>query len=340
MRRTVLAVAALALALPAATMSAPRGKLELLTWEGYAQKQWVLPFEHASNCSVTATYARSPADMPNSLRKQRGRFDLVSASGDISGSLIRERLVRPIDRSRVPAERNLFQPLRSLTAAGGAQYGIATLWGANLLLYRPDKVAGFPTWGAIYDERYRGKVTVPDNPLQIADAALHLGVLDPFRLTKAQLASAVALLKRQRLLVSSYWRYASDEVTLFDDGRAWIGPGWQWQARQLADKDVDVRTVVPREGATAWVDSWMLAAGARDERCAYAWLRWISAPAAQAALARDFGGQPANRLACRPGLCSEARFISSLKFWKTPGFGCPRCAGVEAWQRAWVDVRR
>jgi len=351
MSRLVLALVAVALALPAATMSAPKGNLSLLTWEGYAQKQWVIPFERATKCSITATYARSPGEMAQSMRDDRGRFDLVSASGDIAHALIDDRLVQSLDVARVPRERAFFPSLRSLATVGRARYWVPTLWGANVLLYRPDKIVAVPNWSAIYDQRYRGKIAVPDNPLQIADAALYLGVRDPYELTRAQFAASVALLKRQRPLVSGYWRYASDEVSLFADGRAWLGPGWRWQADQLAEKNVDVRSVVPPKGTTGWVDSWMLAAGAKHPDCAYAWLRWISRPAVQAELAVDFGGSPASRLACgymeriARGSCAAAHadspeYLRSIRFWKTPGAGCPKCVGLDAWVRAWADIRR
>jgi putative spermidine/putrescine transport system substrate-binding protein len=281
---------------------------------------------------------------------ERGRFDLVSAGGDLSGRLVEERRVQPIDLARVYDERYIFAPLRSLTSAGGRHYGIATLWGANLLLYRPDKVTAPRSWAAMYDQRYTGRITVPDNPLQLADTALYLGFTDPYHLTHAELGRATALLKRQRPLVSTYWDYASDEAGAFEDGRVWLGPGWEWQAQQLADKHVELRAVLPREGATGWVDSWMLAAGAQHPKCAYAWLRWITRPSVQAQLAVDFGGSPASGRACGHmnaivrGSCHFAHadssaFVRSIHFWQTPGAGCARCANEDDWRRAWAAVR-
>jgi putative spermidine/putrescine transport system substrate-binding protein len=367
MRRLALlsAVAALLAPVAATTAAAPpfkgEGKLELLTWQGYTQRPWVIPFERSTHCSVSAEYARSPADMARAIG-ERGRFDLVSAGGDIARRLIGERLVSPIDLGRVPASASLFAALRapSFTTVGDAHYGVATLWGANVLVYDAAKVAPPPrSWSVVYDERYRGRITVPDNPLQIADGALYLaatkpalGIRDPYRLTQAQLDSVVALLQRQRPLVTSYWAYATDEVHLFEDGRAWLGSGWRWQADQLAEGKVDVRTVVPREGATGWADSWMLAAQAKHPRCAYAWLRWISRPQVQAELAVDYGASPASRLACRymesieRGSCAAAHanaspsYLRSIHFWTTPGAGCKTCADEDAWLRAWAEVRR
>ena len=48
------------------------------------------------------------------------------------------------------------------------------------------------SWGVLYSSKYKGKITVPDNPIQIADAALYLsktkpalGIKDPYELNAA-----------------------------------------------------------------------------------------------------------------------------------------------------------
>ena len=37
-----------------------------------------------------------------------------------------------------------------------------------------------------------------------------------------------------------------------------LSTGWGYTARALQRQGISVRTVIPREGATGWVDSWML----------------------------------------------------------------------------------
>ncbi len=53
------------------------------------------------------------------------------------------------------------------------------------------------SWAAIYSPKYKGQSRVPNNPIQIADAALYLsktqpslGITDPYELTEAQLNAA------------------------------------------------------------------------------------------------------------------------------------------------------
>ena len=93
---------------------------------------------------------------------------------------------------------------------------------------------------SIYDPKYKGKVTVPDNPIQIADAALYLsktkpslGITDPYELTQKQFDAAVNLLKQQRPLIKKYWALASDEIDLFKNGDAVVGASWPYQTITL-----------------------------------------------------------------------------------------------------------
>ena len=39
-----------------------------------------------------------------------------------------------------------------------------------------------------------------------------------------------------------------------------------------------VKEVIPKEGATGWLDTWMLSAKAKHPNCAYAWYAYISTP--------------------------------------------------------------
>src|SRR5690606_38409793 len=184
--------------------------------------------------------------------------------------------------------------------------GLSYEWGPNVLLWNTDKIKTAPTsWAAIYDAQYKGKISVPDNPIQIADAALYLakkdpglGITDPYALTSRQLDAAVELLKQQRPLVKKYWALASDEIELFKNGDVIIGAAWPYQTITLKAAGAKVEDTIPAEGATGWADSWMLSAKSRHVNCAYKWMAWVSTPQVQAEQALFFGETPANMKAC------------------------------------------
>ena len=368
LRHVVLALVAVALAAPAAgttKAAANEGKLNLIAWEGYTQAQWVNPFEKKTGCKVSAKYGGSSDEMVTLMRSGGGgQYDMVSASGDASLRLIYGGDVATVDPTKIPDYKNFFKTFQSPpnNTVNGKHYGISLQWGPNTLLYNTKKVKPAPTsWSAIYSPKFKGKVTVPNNPIQIADAALYLsktkpslGIKDPYELNKTQFDATIALLKQQRPLVKKYWGLASDEISLFKNGDATIGASWPYQTNTLRDAKVPVKDLIPKEGATGWLDTWMVSAKAKHPQCALEWLKWISTPKVQAQQAIYFGETPVNKKACvimdtlSKGSCAKYHanapesYYASIKFWKTPiadcGNGKKDCMDYSKWVTAWNEV--
>jgi putative spermidine/putrescine transport system substrate-binding protein len=342
------------------------GVLNLVAWEGYTQPDWVKPFTQETGCKVHAKYAGSSDEMVTLMRQSGGsQYDMVSASGDASLRLIRGHNVKPINVDLIPAWKDFIPQLKSPAhnTVDGKHYGISLQWGPNTLLYNTQKVKPAPTsWSAIYSSKYKGQITVPDNPIQIADAALYLsktqpdlGIEDPYELNEKQLDAAVNLLKQQKPLIKKYWALASDEIDLFKNGDAVIGASWPYQTNTLKAAKVPVKDLIPKEGATGWADTWMLAAKAKHPNCAYKWMAYISEPKPQAQQAIYFGETPANTKACKvmdqlsKGSCAQyhadapASYFNRIKFWKTPiadcGNGKKDCMDYTVWQQKWTEIK-
>jgi putative spermidine/putrescine transport system substrate-binding protein len=340
------------------------GKLSLIAWEGYTQPDWVKPFEKQTGCKVTAKYAGSSDEMVTLMRQGGGQYDMVSASGDASVRLIRGGDVQPMNPKLIPDFKNFISVLKSPShnTVDGVHYGISLQWGPNTLLYNTEKVKPAPTsWNVLYDPKYKGQITIPDNAIQMADAALYLsktkpdlGITDPYELNQKQFDATVALLKTQRSLLKKRWALASDEIDLFKNGDASLGASWPYQTNTLQADKVPVKDLIPKEGATGWADTWMLSSKSKHPNCAYMWVKWVSTPKVQAQQAIYFGETPANTKACpvmdqmSPGSCKQyhadapASYFDSIKFWKTPladcGNGKNDCIDYNQWQKAWTEI--
>jgi putative spermidine/putrescine transport system substrate-binding protein len=374
--QVLVAALAAALCVPAAGISAGNGlptkigkgegQLNLVAWEGYTDKSWVKPFVKATGCKVNAKYAGSSDEMVTLMRQGGGsQYDMVSASGDASLRLIYGKDVQPINVNLIPDYKNFIPQLKSPAhnTIDGVHYGLSLQWGPNTLLYNTAKVKPAPTsWSTIYSSKYKGKVTVPDNPIQIADAALYLskskpslGITDPYELNSAQFNAAVSLLKQQKPLIKKYWALASDEIDLFKSGDAVIGASWPYQTNTLIADKAPVKDLIPKEGATGWADTWMLSSHAKHPNCAYMWMKWVSTPKVQAQQAIFFGETPVNRKACSvmdqlsKGSAAQYHcgaspaYFNSIKFWKTPvadcGNGKKDCMDYTQWQQAWTQMK-
>jgi putative spermidine/putrescine transport system substrate-binding protein len=339
------------------------GLLNLVVWEGYTQPQWVKPFAKATGCKVKPKYGGSSDEMVTLMRT--GQYDAVSASGDASLRLILGKDVRPINPKLIPDFKNFIPQLKSPghNTVKGVHYGISLQWGPNTLLYNTKKVKPAPkSWSVLYSSKFKGKVTVPDNAIQIADAALYLskskpslGIKDPYELTDSQFKATVDLLKKQHSLVKKYWGTAGDEIDLFKNGGATVGASWPYQTITLQAAKAPVKDLIPKEGATGWADTYMISTKAKHPNCAVMWIKWVSTPKVQAQQAISFGETPANTKACAvmnklsKGSCAQyhanasTAYFNSIKFWKTPvkdcGNGKNNCTDYSKWQSAWTDIK-
>jgi putative spermidine/putrescine transport system substrate-binding protein len=350
---------------PQTTVGAGEGQLNLIAWEGYTATDWVKPFTAKTGCKVNAKYAGSSDEMVTLMAGGGGgQWDMVSASGDADLRLIYGGDVRPMNTDLIPDFKD-FQPFfqsPSYNTINGIHYGISLQWGPNVLLYNTKKFPIKPTsWGVLYDPANKGLITVPDNPIQIADAALYLmtkqpnlGIKDPYELTQTQFDAAIALLKQQRPLVKKYWPLAGEEIQLFASGDVMLGAAWPYQTITLQANKKPVADTIPSEGATGWGDTWMLATNAPHPNCAYLWTQWVSTPAVQAEQALFFGETPVNTKACaqmearQAGSCKQyhadapGSYFETIKFWKTPiatcADGSKSCIPYSQWQTAWTSV--
>jgi putative spermidine/putrescine transport system substrate-binding protein len=348
-----------------ASVGKTEGHLNLIAWEGYAQPEWVNPFQQATGCQVNVKYAGSSSEMVSLMAGGGGgQYDLVSASGDADLRLIYGGDVKPINIALIPSWKDFYAFLQSpsFNTIGGKHYGVSYEFGPNVLLYSTKTFKTAPTsWSVLYSKAYSGQITVPDNPIQIADAALYLSkaqpgldITDPYELTQTQFNAAVSLLKQEHPLVKKYWDLASQEITLFQSGTTVVGAAWPYQTNTLVAAGAKVAETIPSQGATGWADTWMLATHAPDPNCAYKWMQWVTTAKVQAEEADYFGETPANTLACpimdtiQRGSCAAYHanapqsYFQTIKFWKTPlaqcGDGKSDCVPFQDWVTAWTQI--
>jgi putative spermidine/putrescine transport system substrate-binding protein len=353
-----------------ASLGAGEGQVNLVAWAGYVENgsndktvNWVSSFESTTGCKVTVKTAGTSDEMVTLMKT--GDYDAVSASGDASLRLIYGGVVAPVNTDLVSNYKDVFDglKLKAWNSVDGVAYGIPHGRGANLLMYRTDKVTPAPTsWGSVFDgsSAYKGKVTAYDSPIYIADAALYLmktkpalGIKNPYALDDTQFKAAVDLLKAQNANIGEYWSDYTKEVQAFKSGNSVIGTTWQVITNTIGT-DAPVKAILPSEGATGWSDTWMVAAKAKHPNCAYLWMNHIISPKVNAAVAEWFGEAPSNKLACDhttdKSFCTtyhaaDETYFSQVWYWNTPIAQCldgrtnVTCKDYAAWTQAWTEIK-
>jgi putative spermidine/putrescine transport system substrate-binding protein len=348
------------------------GAINILAWAGYAEDgstdptvNWVGPFEKQTGCKAKVQVANTSDEMFEKMGS--GEFDVVSASGDSSLRMIYAGKVAPVNTDLFSnyADIAAFQKMQPWNSVGGVPYGIPHGWGAQLLGYRTDKVTSPPdSWSVVYDPNtpYKGKATAYDSATDgIAAAAVYLKatqpdlkITDPYALDQTQFDAAVALATAQKPLLGSYWSAYADAQKALENGSTVVGSTWQIIINlALADK-APVASVLPKEGATGWADTWMIDAKSPHPNCAYEWMNYITSAPVQAQIAEWFGEAPANVKACAlttdTGHCdtyhaNDEAYFKAIYFWTTPQSDCldgrtdVKCVPYSEWTKAWSSLR-
>jgi putative spermidine/putrescine transport system substrate-binding protein len=324
------------------------GKLNMVIWEGYADKSYAADFTKQTGCKVNAVPAGTSDEMFTKFRSGGGsQYDVVTPSGDASLRLIKSGAVAPLDTSKLTNYNDIAPQLQSpsFNTQEGKHYGLSFMWGANVLIYNKDKIKTPPTsWADLYDAKYKGKITVPDNPIQIADVALQFeGAQEPYKIDDATLTKVKDKLKAQAPLVRKYWVLASDFEGLFKSGDAVIGAGWPLMTNDLRKAGLNVGEVLPKEGVTGWSDSLMISSKAKHPICAYKWLNYVTSPDVQKKVADVTTYSPANQKTCEvvgAAQCKalhirDEKYYSTIKYWETP----IAPTNYRQWSDAWAEVR-
>ncbi|HEX6782580.1 MAG TPA: ABC transporter substrate-binding protein [Solirubrobacterales bacterium] len=346
------------------------GEVSLISWAGYVEPDWSKPFEQKTGCKVNNKEAGTSDEMVELMKT--GQYDGVSASGNATARLVAAGLVAPVNTDLVPNYETVFADLKDqpYNTFEGVNYGIPHGRGANLLMWNGSDVTPAPdSWNVTLDPKvaakYKGKISQYDDPMSIAEAAVYLkthepdlGIENPYELNQEQFDAAVGLLEEQQPLVGEYWSEAAKQISAYAGGDVQVGTTWQYQYFALKEEGVPVKAspasqgFLPKEGATGWSDTWMIAKDAKHPNCMYEWMNWIIEPKVNAEVAEWFGEAPAQELACKEtankNFCAEyhaeePQFWERVYYWETPladcGDGEEDCKDYNDWVKAWTAIK-
>ncbi|BEV71518.1 MULTISPECIES: ABC transporter substrate-binding protein [unclassified Paludibacterium] len=357
-------------AAPLTHLGAGEGQLNIIAWPGYIERgandknyDWVTAFEKQTGCQVNVKTAATSDEMVSLMGS--GNYDLVTASGDASLRLIYGKKVQAINTALIPSWKTLDSRLQngSWFTVNGQHYGTPYQWGANFLAYNSKIFKTAPSsWNVVFEpmtlpdgKPNKGRVQAYDGPIYIADAAMYLmaknpalGIKDPYELNETQYAAVLKLLRQQKQLTHRYWHDVTVQMNDFKNEGIAATSAWGYTVNSLTAEKFPIGETIPKEGATGWADTTMLASEAKHPVCSYKWMEWSLNKNLQSALAEWFGSNPVVPAACNtkaPGgtaFCKSNGFdkFAQIHFWKTPTASCKQgqCVPYSRWTADYIAI--
>lgn len=349
-RSVVILFACLIVPLIAAQAMAQEKTLRIIGWEGYMDESFTKDFTAKTGCKIVATYCGTSDEMYAKIRSGGGSsYDLVTASGDLTRKLYDSSLLEPVDLSKVPNYEKLFPLFKNATynTFDGKNFGVSIAWGPDFLIYDPEQVTDdeVKSWKVLYDPKFKGKVSINDYSIIIADIALWHGLKDPkdiFNISKEELESKIKpKLMPLRPQIRKFWTSQGELAQLFANKEIAMGWGWAVTVAQLKKDGVPVKVTVPSEGTTGWSDSWMMIKGSPNKDLAHQWMNYMLEGEAQKRLSAVSGYWPVSSNVV-PLLSEELKaeyhindldaYFKSVHFWET-------VKNLDEWNALWNEFK-
>lgn len=268
--------------------------LRVLTWPGYADADLVRVFEQRTGAKVEVTLIDTDEALWQKISHNAGQdFDVFAVNTAELQRYIAKRLVVPIATDEMHNLSTQLPEFRNLKAIpgvvhGGRAFAIPYTYAEMGLIFDRKQIKEAPTSiQVLWDPLYRGKVLLYNGGAHsFTLAAQSQGHRTPFQLAAKDWPAAVQQLIALRRNALTFYTQPEESVDLFKkQGAALMFANYGSQQVELLKKaGLDVGYAIPREGALAWLDCWVITPGAKNRPLAQAWIDYLLEPAPSAAL--------------------------------------------------------
>jgi putrescine transport system substrate-binding protein len=285
-----LRLVALVSALVAAcAFAAAERVVNVFNWTNYIDDTAIPAFETRTGIRVNYDLMDSNDVLEGKLLAGNSGYDVVVPSGHFFGAQIQAGLYRPLDRAKLTRFSNLDPALLARVAAFDPdnRYGVPYMWGTSGIAYNVAKIrermpdAPVTSWRMLFDPAVVSRfadcgVTVIDQGDDVIESALiHLG-RDANSQAREDLDAAIAAIRA----IQPHVRYfhGTSYVDDLANGEVCLAMGWSGdvlQAQSSAREGVDIRYVIPDEGAIIWFDLMAIPVDAPHPDEAHAWIDHI-----------------------------------------------------------------
>lgn len=295
-RLTLILLAALALSCGG---KAPEKTLNIYIWTNYLPQDFLADFESRTGIHATVDTYDSNEVLLEKLQSGVADYDIVVPSDYMLRILAAQKLLLTLDKARFKGFENLDPRFLNQEFDPGNSHSVPYLWGTTGLGYDRTKVAApIDSWSALFDERYKGRILMLDDPREAFGVGLKLLGRSINETDPAVLRQVADRLKEQKALVKTY--NSSDFANLLAAGDVDISHGWNGELAELVAKDPKrFAYVVPKEGSTLWIDSLAIPAKARHVEEAYAFLSYVLEPEITARIVNGVHYAGANKAALK-----------------------------------------
>ena len=281
---------------PESSAAPDSGKvLNLYIWSDYLAPNALSDFEKQTGIKVHVSYFDTNETLETRLLAGHSGFDVVVPTASYFERQIKAGVYLTLDKSKLPNLKNMDAQLMSRVALHDPDnaHGVIYTWGTNGIGYNEKMIkalmpdAPFDSWRMVFDPAVASKIakcgiSVLDSPAEMLRVVLSYLGRDPNSQKPEDLAAGEAALTKIRPYIRNI--NSSEYIEALANGDICLAVGYNGDVLQARDrardanKGIEIKYVVPKEGSILWFDMLAVPKDAPDVESAYAFLDYMMIP--------------------------------------------------------------
>ena len=271
--------------LTGATSSQP--VVNVCSWGEYIDEDLIAQFEDETGIRVNYQTAESNEALYSLLKSGGADYDVIVPSDYMISQLIEEGMLEELDYGQIPNFQLIDPRFRNLPYDPENRYTVPYTWGTLGLIYNASMVDGeIDSWSALYDDQYAGSVLLINNSRDaLASALLYLGY-SVNTTDQGEIREAFQLIADASRRGVFQAKVMDQVFQKMEGGNAAIATYYAGDYLSMLDNQadgVDLRYVIPKEGANWFVDAMCVLKDAPHYDEAMAWINFIASTEANLA---------------------------------------------------------
>ncbi|MED3655138.1 ABC transporter substrate-binding protein [Heyndrickxia sporothermodurans] len=271
--------------------------LTVYNWGDYIEPKLIKKFEKETGIKVIYQTFDSNEAMMTKIEQGGTTFDVVVPSEYAIEKMKEEKLLIPIDHSKLPNLKYINPRFLDLPFDEKNKYSIPYFWGTVGIVYNPSLLNGkkITSWNDLWDKDLRNSILLADGAREVMGMglnSLHYSLNDT---NEAHLQEAKRKLDK---LTPNVKAIVGDEIKmLLANEEAAVGVVWSGDASEIIGENEKLDYVVPKEGSNLWFDNMVIPKTAKNIDGAHKFINFMLDPKNAAANADYVGYSTPNEKA-------------------------------------------
>jgi spermidine/putrescine transport system permease protein len=285
--RLTLAAMALVTAVGALRPARAAESINLFCWSEYIPQSVIDGFTKKTGIQVNYETYASNEEMLAKLFSGATKYDLIQPSEYVIEALVKEGKLEKLDHSQIPNLKNISPEFRGLPHDPNLDYSVPYMSGTVGIVVNTEKIKEPVTgYRDVFQEKYKNRIVILDDPLEIVTWGLHTEGLPPNAVNKENIEKVKPLIATWLPLVKVY--DSDSPKTALLNGDVDLGIVWSGEAAILYNENKKFTYTLPKEGAHRFIDNLAVPKGAPNKAAAQKFIDYILRPEVSVKISKEF----------------------------------------------------